>query len=220
MAKRTESTHQRILGRGLEIVSERGLAGVSLGGLAGRAELSKSGLFAHFRSKEELQVELLRAAEGALRHEAVAPAMEVPEGLPRLRALVGRWLGWAARSGLPGGCPLYGAAFELDDAEEGPVREYLTRSKGEWEGMLAGLVGEAVGLGHLRGDLDVSQFVWQLEGIYLAHHVSQRLMRDPDADARAHAAFEALVASSLPGQAPDPDRRAGRTLEQPREELR
>lgn len=219
MAEGTESTHQRILGRGLEIVSERGLAGVSLGALAARAELSKSGLFAHFRSKEELQVELLRAAEGALGREVVGPAMGTPEGLARLRALVGRWLGWAARSGLPGGCPLYGAAFELDDAEEGPVREYLTRSKGEWGGMLEGLVGEAVALGHLRGDLDVEQFVWQLEGIYLAHHVSQRLMRDPEADARALAAFEALVASSLPGRDTDGGR-ANRSTEPTREELR
>jgi len=194
-----ESTHQRILGRGLEIVSERGLAGVSLGGLAERAELSKSGLFAHFRSKEELQIELLRAAEEALRREVVSPAMEAPKGLPRLRALVGRWLGWASRSGLPGGCPLYGAAFELDDAE-GPVRDYLAESQEEWSGMLRGLVGDAVALGHLREDLDAAQFVWQLNGIYLSHHLSQRLMRDPEADTRARAAFEALIASSLPSR--------------------
>ena len=217
MTEKTQSTHERILERGLEIVSERGLAGVSLGGLAGRAELSKSGLFAHFRSKEELQVELLRAAEGALRRE-VLPAVEAPEGLPRLRALMERWLGWASRSGLPGGCPLYGAAFELDDAEGGPVRAYLTHSKGEWSGMLEGLVGEAVALGHLRGDVDPAQFAWQLEGIYLAHHVSQRLMRDPEADARALAAFEALVASSLPERAPERGR-AGRATEPTREEL-
>lgn len=206
MAKRSGSTHRRILESGLQIVSERGLAGVSLGGLAERAELSKSGLFAHFRSKEELQVELLRAAEEALRREVVAPAMEAPQGLPRLRALVSRWLGWAARSGLPGGCPLYGAAFELDDTEEGPVRDYLTESKREWSGMLEGLVREAMALGHLREDLDAEQFVWDLDGIYLAHHVSQRLMRDPDADARALAAFGTLVASSLPGRASEPGR--------------
>lgn len=198
---KTESTHQRILGRGLEIVSERGLAAVTLGELAKRAELSKSGLFAHFRSKEDLQIELLRTAEEAIGREVVAPAMESPEGLPRLRALVGRWLGWAARSGLPGGCPLYGAAFEFDDAE-GPVRDYLTESQKVWIGVLAGLVGEAVAVGHLSKDTDVSQFVWQLQGVYLAHHVSQRLTRDTDADARALAAFEALVASSLPEQGP------------------
>lgn len=201
---KSDSTHQRILGRGLEIVSERGLAGVSLGGLAERAELSKSGLFAHFRSKEELQIELLRAAEEALRREVVLPAMEEPEGLPRLRALVGRWLGWASRSGLPGGCPLYGAAFELDDAEEGCVRDYLAESQRGWSGMLVGLVNEAMALGHLGDDLDAVQFVWELNGVYLSHHVSQRLTRDPEADARALAAFETLVASSRPEQSSEP----------------
>jgi tetracycline repressor-like protein len=143
-------------------------------------------------------VELLRAAEAALRREVVDPVVDVPEGLPKLRALMGRWLGWAARSGLPGGCPLYAAAFELDDAEEGTVRDFLMRSKGEWSGMLEGLVKKAVKLGHLREDLDAVQFVWQLDGIYLSHHVSQRLMRDPEADTRARSAFETLVASSLP----------------------
>ena len=186
----------------MEIVSERGLAGVSLGGLAERVGMSKSGLFAHFRSKEELQVELLRAAEGALRREVVAPAMEAPEGLPRLREVVGRWLGWASRSGLPGGCPLYGAAFELDDAEEGPVRGYLVESKSQWSEMLVGLVEEAIVLGHLRKDLDVRQFVWGLDGIYLSHHMSQRLTREREADARALAAFEALVASAVPERGP------------------
>ncbi len=126
--------------------------------------------------------------------------MEAPEGLPRLRALVGRWLGWASRSGLPGGCPLYGAAFELDDAE-GPVREYLVESKRGWSEMLVGLVDAAVALGQLRGDLDAAQFVWELDGIYLSHHVSQRLMRDPGADAHARAAFEDLIDSSRPERA-------------------
>lgn len=193
-----QNTRGRILWCGLEMVSERGLGGVSIGGLARRAGLSKSGLFAHFRSKEELQVELLRAAEAALRREVVAPAMQAPEGLPRVRVLVGRWLGWASRSGLPGGCPLYGAAFELDDAE-GPARDFLAESKRAWSGLLAGLVGEAVALGHLRDGLDVDQFVWQLDGVYLAHHVSQRLVRDSGADARALAALEDLISSSLPG---------------------
>ena len=169
--------------------------------------MSKSGLFAHFRSKEELQVELLRAAEAALRREVVDTVVDVPEGLPRLRALVGRWLGWAARSGLPGGCPLYAAAFELDDAEEGPVRDFLMESKGEWSWMLEGLVRKAVELGHLGEDLDAVQFVWQLDGIYLSHHVSQRLMRDPEADARAHAAYETLIASSLPARTTQQERR-------------
>ncbi|MBA4115593.1 MAG: helix-turn-helix transcriptional regulator, partial [Rubrobacter sp.] len=88
-----DSTHERILRRGLEIVSERGVTGVSIGGLAERAGLSKSGLFAHFRSKEDLQLEILRFAEGEFEREVIAPALEAPEGLPRLRTFFGRWLG-------------------------------------------------------------------------------------------------------------------------------
>ncbi|HEY8600538.1 MAG TPA: TetR/AcrR family transcriptional regulator, partial [Thermomicrobiales bacterium] len=212
MSKKVDATYRRIIEQGVAIASERGLMGVSLGGLAERASLSKSGLFAHFRSKEELQLALLRAAEEALARAVVAPAQDEPVGLPRLRALVGRWLGWAARAGLPGGCPLYGAAFELDDAE-GPVRDYLVASKREWSRMLAEMVTAAVSLGHLRADLDVAQFVWQLDGLYLSHHLAQRLMRDPDADLRAQATFEALIASSLPEQpgSPAEERQATRT---------
>lgn len=192
-----DSTHERVLQAGLEIVSERGVTGVSFGGLAERAGLSKSGLFAHFRSKEDLQLEILRFAEGEFEREVVVPALEAPEGLPRLRAFFGRWLGWAPRCGLPGGCPLAGAMFELDDVQ-GPVRDHLIESQRAWSVAVLGLIGEAVALGHLREDLDAEQFAWELSGIYLAHHVSQRLMRDPDADARAHAAFESLLVSARP----------------------
>lgn len=198
MSEKAASTHQRILDHGLAIVSERGLAGVTLGLLAERSGLSKSGLFAHFRSKEELQIALLRAAEEALQREVAVPTMGAAPGLPRLRVLMDRWLGWAARSGLPGGCPMTAAAFEFDDAD-GPVREYLVESQRVWSGVLRGIVEEAVTLGHLRGDVDITQFAWQLNGIYLMHHAAHRLLRDPDADARAHAAFAALVAAHANG---------------------
>lgn len=171
---------------------------MSVGGLAKRAGLSKSGLFAHFRSKEDLQLELLRFAEEEFGREVVSPALGAPEGLPRLRAFVGRWFGWAPRCGLPGGCPFAGALFEFDDLAEGSVRDRLVESHRAGAEVVLGLVGEAVALGHLRGDLDAEQFEWQLYGVYLAHHVSQRLARDPDADARAQAAFESLLVSARP----------------------
>ena len=193
-----DSTRGRILRRGLEIVSERGITGVTLGGLAGRAGLSKSGLFAHFSSKEDLQLELLRFAEGEFGREVLAPALEAPEGLPRLREFFGLWVGWAPRCGLPGGCPFAGAMFELDDLAEGPVRDHLVEGQRAWNAVILGLVGEAVALGHLPENLDAGQFAWQLFGIYLAHHVSERLVRDPEADARANTAFESLLASASP----------------------
>ena len=93
--------------------------------------------------------------------------MAEPEGLPRLEALVRNWFGWATRAGLPGGCPAAAAMFELDDVE-GPVRDKVVAMEAEWRGLLEGLTRQAVELGHLRADLDVEQFVWELCGIYLS----------------------------------------------------
>lgn len=193
---KTESpTRQRILHSGLDLMSEAGLSGVTLGLLAEQTGISKSGLFAHFRSKEELQIALLRQmAETATAH-VVLPALAAPEGLPRLEALVGRWLGWTREAGLRGGCPIAAALFELDDVE-GAVRDQALAMEGEWRGLLTGLVQAAAGLGHLRHDLDADQFVWELCGIYLSHHASYRFVRDPKADVRAATAFQALIERS------------------------
>lgn len=181
------------------MVSRDGLGGVSIGGLAEQVGMSKSGLFAHFRSKDEVQIALLeRSAElGAL--HVITPALAAPEGLPRLEALVRQWLGWAPRAGLPGGCPVAAALFELDDAE-GPVRDKVAALEAEWRGLLLQLVGRAVELGHLRGDLDAEQFVWELSGIYLSHHVSVRFNRRPDADERAARAVQGLIDRSRPAE--------------------
>ena len=100
------TTRERILQHGLALLSQAGLAGVTLGVLADRVGMSKSGLFAHFRSIEEVQISLLRhTAEIAERH-VVAPAMRAPQGLRRLEALVRNWLGWSGKAGLGGGCPM------------------------------------------------------------------------------------------------------------------
>ena len=178
-------------------MSQAGLEGVTLGVLADQVGISKSGLFAHFRSKEEVQISLLaHTAEIANKH-VVAPSMSKPEGLPRLKALVNNWLGWASRAGLPGGCPVAAGLFEYDDIES-PVRDKLLEMEAEWRGLLTKLVTDAVSLGHLRRDLDADQFVWELSGIYLSHHVAHRFSRSFDADPRAAFAFESLLARSLP----------------------
>lgn len=193
----TASTRERILGQGLALISRAGLEGVTLGVLADRVGMSKSGLFAHFRSKEQVQIDLLEhtAEVGAAR--IIAPSMKQPQGLPRLRALVKNWFGWAPRAGLPGGCPVAAGLFEFDDIE-GPVRNKLLEMEAEWRGLLTETASEASALGHLRADLDVVQFVWELCGIYLSHHAAQRFLRSPDADRRAQTAFEALIARAAP----------------------
>jgi AcrR family transcriptional regulator len=196
MLSPSTSTRERILDSGLALMSQSGLAGVTLGVLADQVGMSKSGLFAHFHSKEDVQIELLtHMAEFATAH-VVAPSMTSREGLPRLRALVRNWFGWAQRAGLPGGCPVAAGLFEFDDVE-GRVRNKILAMEARWRRLLTELVQRAVALGHLRRDLDVDQFVWELSGIYLGHHAAHRFLRAADADSRAQTAFRALIARAL-----------------------
>lgn len=169
-----------------------GFAGLTIGGLAEHTGMSKSGLFARFGSKEELQLALLDEMQRVVAATVLSPALQAAAGLPRLRALVERWFGWTSRAGLSGGCPVAAGLFELDD-QPGPLRERLLTLEAEWRGLLCGLVSEAVALGELRADLNVDQFVWELCGIYLSHHASTRFLRTPHADTYAHRAFEALL---------------------------
>src|SRR5579863_1129746 len=186
------STRERILERGLALMSQAGLAGVTLGVLADQVGMSKSGLFAHFRSKEDVQVELLTHTAEFAEARVVAPSMTVSEGLPRLRALIRNWFGWAQRAGLPGGCPVAAGLFEFDDIE-GPVRDKILELEARWRSLVTELVRHAVELGHLRKDLEVDQFVWELSGIYLGHHAAHRFLRAADADPRAQTAVESLI---------------------------
>lgn len=153
--------------------------------------MSKSGLFAHFRSKEAVQIALLERAAALADEHVVAPALRVGPGLPRLRTLIDAWIGWTRRAGLSGGCPVAAGLFELDDAH-GDTRDALMRMESHWRDLLSNCTAEAVEAGHLSSDLDVGQFVWELSGIYLSHHASVRFLHDPAADRRADAALGAL----------------------------
>jgi AcrR family transcriptional regulator len=209
MANPATSTRERILHKGLALMSQSGLSGVTLGVLADQVGMSKSGLFAHFRSKEDVQIELLtHMAEFAAVH-VIDPSMAASEGLPRLRALVRNWFGWAQRAGLPGGCPVAAGLFEFDDVE-GRVRNKILEMEGTWRRLLTELVQRAVDLGHLRRDLDVDQFVWELSGIYLGHHAAHRFLRAADADARALTAFQALVNRAKPDRSQNKTRTGAR----------
>jgi len=197
MEHRSSTTRDRILRQGLALMSRAGLAGVTIGQLAEQVGMSKSGVFAHFRSKDEVQIGLLDHIARFAAPTVVEPAMREPEGLPRLEALVRNWLGWAERAGLPGGCPVAAGMFELDDVE-GPVRDKVLAMEGEWRGLLGRLVRRAVELGHLDAGLDVDQFVWELCGIYLSHHAAHRFLRQADATDRAMTAFRALLERARP----------------------
>jgi AcrR family transcriptional regulator len=191
MSKGNE-TRDRIVDLAVRLASRDGLAGLSIGRLASDLGMSKSGLFAHFGSKEDLQLEVLRAATDGFANEVVRPALKAPRGEPRLRALVHRWWSWAADSGLPGGCPILAASAELDD-HPGPLRDFLASKQKEWLATLTRAVRLCTEVGHFRGDIDCEQEAFEILGIGLAYHHARRLLEDPLAQARARLALERLI---------------------------
>src|SRR5687768_8025264 len=131
-----EETRREILGSALSLASEVGLEGLSIGLLAGRVGMSKSGLFAHFESKERLQVAVLEEATRRFVDLVVAPALRAPRGKPRVVALLERWLSWSQQDFMPGGCIFLSASGELDD-RPGPARDALVASQRDWQDTLA-----------------------------------------------------------------------------------
>jgi AcrR family transcriptional regulator len=186
-------TRQTILRHAAGLASQLGLEGLSIGRLADDLRLSKSGLFAHFQSKEALQLQVLEFAAARFVDHVVRPARAAPRGEPRVRAAFDHWLEWPKKSDLPGGCFFVAASIELDD-RPGPVRETLVRLQKDWLDTLAGIVRTAVAEGHFREDTDPEQFAHELYGIMLMSHHATRLLHDPRAAARTRAAFEGLIA--------------------------
>lgn len=195
MTKGTE-TRTAILDEAADLASRVGLGGLTIGTLATQTGLSKSGLFGHFASKEGLQIGVLARARERFVDRVLRPAITTPRGEPRVRALFEHWLAWQ-QGGLPGGCIFVDAVSEFDD-QDGPVRDELLRSERDKAESVMTIVATAVAEGHFAPDLDLEQFAFELEGIMLAHHHSCRMLRDPDATARAHTAFDRLVESARP----------------------
>ncbi len=190
--RKGELTRQAILERATGLASRKGLDGITIGQLADELELSKSGLFAHFKSKEALQVEILRFAAGTFVDLVVRPALGAPRGEKRVRAVFERWLEWAQAHPFPGGCIFVAAATELDD-RPGPARDELVRLQHDWIDVIANCVRSAIKEGHFRIGSDPEQFAHDLYGVMLAYHHAARLLRDPEADRRARASFERLL---------------------------
>jgi AcrR family transcriptional regulator len=198
--RKGEATRERILESALELASTEGLIGLSIGRLADRNGMSKSGLFAHFGSKEGLQLDVLDLATAKFRESVFTPALRADRGEPRLRALFTHWMEWADHQSLPGGCLLTAAAVELDD-QPGAARDALVDAQRQWAETLARAVRIAIEERHFRPDVDPHLFAFQLHSILLGYHHARRLLRDPDAAHRARDAFEALIASARPRKA-------------------
>jgi AcrR family transcriptional regulator len=190
-------TRSRILDEAIAISSVDGVTGLTLGRLADTVGMSKSGLFAHFASKEALQLQVLDATIERFKARVVRPALAAPRGEPRVQALFDRWIAWSEDPSVPGGCLMTQASAELDDIP-GPPRELLVKAQREWRELLAEAARRAVEVGHFRADLDAELFAFQMLGIALSRHQAIRLLRDPDADAKSRRAFAALLAASRP----------------------
>jgi AcrR family transcriptional regulator len=187
-----EATRQAILEHASSLASTVGLEGLSIGKLAEDLKLSKSGLFAHFRSKEALDVQVLEFAASRFVELVIKPALATPRGEPRVRAVFERWLRWPEQSGMRGGCFFVAAATELDD-KPGPAREVLVRQQTDWLEIVATVVRTAISERHFSRKVDPEQFAFELYGIMLSYHYAARLLASRDARQRANAAFEGLI---------------------------
>lgn len=188
-----EQTRTAILDEALKIASRLGLEGLTIGSLAEATGLSKSGLFAHFGSREDLQLAVLEHAAQLYGTKVFRPVLNIERGLPRLRALFERWLEWALESGLPGGCIMIAAAAEYDD-RPGPIRDAVIANQNRGRAISEKAVRLAVEEGHLRVDTDPEQIAFELLAIVLATHNYRRLLGDREARKRALTAFEQLIA--------------------------
>lgn len=193
MVTKGVETREAILDEALALSSRIGFEPLSIGGLAQAVGMSKSGLYAHFRDKEDLQLEVLRKAADLFAEMVAVPAFRVERGEGRIRALFENWLAWSRSDRLPGGCVFISASNEYDD-RPGPVRDYLVEEQQRWLGALARAATIAVETGDFRSDLDVDQFAHDFYAVALAYNHFHRLLRDPHAETRARASFERLLA--------------------------
>ena len=175
------------------MASQVGLEGLSIGSLAARLEMSKSGLFAHFGSKEDLQLQTLKQAQALFFEQVLSPALKEPRGLPRLRALFANWLAWIERNDdLSGGRLMFSATVEYDD-RPGAVRDLLVAGQRELRGAIAKAIRLAIDEGHLKPQTDPWQLTFELFGIVLAAHHDRRLLGDARVPERARSALERLI---------------------------
>ncbi|MFY7973700.1 MAG: TetR/AcrR family transcriptional regulator [Rubrivivax sp.] len=186
-----QQTRAAILDAALNLASHMGLEGLSIGALAEVMQMSKSGVFAHFGSREELQISVVREYHQRFEEEVFYPALQEPRGLPRLEALFERWVLRVA-SELESGCIYISGAVEFDD-RPGPVRDALALMVRTWHAALERAIHLAIASGHLRRDADAAQLLFEIHGLILALHHDARFLRHPGVLDRARRGFTRLV---------------------------
>ena len=180
-----------ILDAALGLASHMGLEGLSIGAQADVTQMSKSGVFAHFGSREELQIAVIREYHARFEEEVFFPAVSEARGLPRLRALFDRWVRRVSVE-LDSGCIYISGAVEFDD-RPGPVRDALASMVLAWQSALERAISLSVDAGHLRPDTDSLQILFELHGLILALHHDARFLRQPGAIDRARRGFDRIL---------------------------
>jgi AcrR family transcriptional regulator len=193
------ATKELILTCAYELARETGLEGLSIGNVALSAGMSKSGVFAHFGSREQLQLALLESVGTRFVEFVKAPAIRAPRGLPRLRKMAERWCEWSRIH--QSGCVLLSAAAEYD-GREGLVREHVLRQQALWRDELERAIRLAVDVGHLKVDTDPTQLAFEIYSLMLGLHHDAGLFGYTEARHRTELALERLFASYR-GNAPD-----------------
>jgi AcrR family transcriptional regulator len=183
------TTRETILDHAYALARRDGLEGLSIGGLAADVGMSKSGVFAHFGSREDLQLAVLDTGRNRFVSQVLMPALEQPRGLPRLRAIVANWFEWAREH--QSGCVLLSAASEYD-GRDGALHDGVVRQQSGWRDELQKAIAQAVGLGQLRSDTDVAQLAFEIYALMLGLHHDAGLFGFDEAGQRTRAAFERL----------------------------
>ena len=186
-----QQTRAAILEAALGQAAHMGLEGLSIGALAELTQMSKSGVFAHFGSREELQIAVIREYHARFEEEVFFPAVQEARGLPRLHALFDRWVRRVSVE-LDSGCIYISGAVEFDD-RPGPVRDALASMVRAWQAALERAIAMAVQTGQLRADTDALQMLFEVHGLILALHHDARFLRLPGAVDRARLGFDRIV---------------------------
>ena len=198
-----QQTKQAIVQAAVSMSTQFGLEGLSIGHLAERMHMSKSGVFAHFGSREELQISVIREYFASFEQEVFYPAMKAPKGLPRVRALFDNWMKRVAVE-IQSGCIFISGAVEFDD-RPGPVREALANSVQTWLQALYRAVVLAKQCGHLTPEADEQQVAFEIHALILALHYEARFLKNPGSLARANRGFDDILARyGAPGAAQIP----------------
>lgn len=186
-----QQTKMAIVDAALGLATQLGLEGLSIGALAEATHMSKSGVFAHFGSREELQISVIHQYFALFERDVFYAAMEQPRGLPRVKALFANWMKLVAEE-IQAGCIFISGAVDFDD-RPGPVRDALAASVQTWLGAVNRAIVQARDCGHLRADVDEEQMAFEIHGLILALHYEARFLKKPNSIDRANTGFENIL---------------------------